>query len=101
MAISEIDRVALYWPKRAIQNLRNDRQESHRRSSKTLPFAEAEILEGGCALYRYFMWLTPAAAAQGRRLKASRSRCEYCLNFPIRTFPRHQSPISINLDAFC
>jgi hypothetical protein len=54
MAISEIDRVALYWPGRAIHKLRNERQGSHRRSSTTLPFAEAEILEGGCTLYRLF-----------------------------------------------
>jgi hypothetical protein len=54
MAISEIDRVALYWPNRAIQKLRNERQGSQRRSSKKLPLAEAEILEGGCKLYRVF-----------------------------------------------
>ena len=54
MAFSEIDRVALYWPGRAILKLRNDRQESHRRCSKTVPFPEAEILEGGCTLYRLF-----------------------------------------------
>ena len=46
MAFSEIDRVALYWPGRAIQKLRNERQGGHRRTSKKLPFAEPEILEG-------------------------------------------------------
>jgi hypothetical protein len=54
MAISEIDRVALYWPGRAIQKLRNERQGGHRRTSKNRPFAETEILEGGCKLYRVF-----------------------------------------------
>ena len=52
MAFSEIDRVALYWPGRAIQKLRNERQGGHRGTPKKLPFAEPEILEGGCKLYR-------------------------------------------------
>jgi hypothetical protein len=54
MTFTEIDRVALYWPGRAIQKLRNERQGGHRRTSKKLPFAETEILEGGCKLYRVF-----------------------------------------------
>ena len=54
MAFNEMDRVALYWPGRAIQKLRNDRQGSHHRSSKKLRSAETEILEGGCMLYRVF-----------------------------------------------
>jgi hypothetical protein len=54
MAFSENDRVALYWPECAIQSLRNDRQGKHYRSSKKLPAAKTEILEGGCKLYRVF-----------------------------------------------
>jgi len=54
MAISEIDRVALYWPRRAIEKLRNERQRSHTPTLKKEPFAEPEILEGGCKLYRAF-----------------------------------------------
>ena len=54
MAISEIDRVALYWPGRAIQKLRTDRRGAPKRFSKTSPSAVTEILEGGCTLYRVF-----------------------------------------------
>jgi hypothetical protein len=64
MAFTEMDRVALYWPGRAIQKLRNDRQGSCSRSSKTLPSTEAEILEGGCLLFRVFR----AADAVAREL---------------------------------
>jgi hypothetical protein len=52
MAFSEMDRVALYWPGRAIQKMRNDRQGSCLRSSRKLPSAETEILDGGCLLFR-------------------------------------------------
>jgi hypothetical protein len=61
MAFSEIDRVALYWPKHAMQKMRTDCQLNDQSSSKTSPSAEAEILEGGCTLYRF---LRPAAAAR-------------------------------------
>jgi hypothetical protein len=54
MAFTEKDRVALYWPGRAIQKLRNDRQGNCSRSPKILPSAEIEILEGGCLLFRVF-----------------------------------------------
>jgi hypothetical protein len=54
MAFNEIDRVALYWPKRGVQKLRTDRRGRHWRSSKTTPSAGTEILEGGCKLYRLF-----------------------------------------------
>ena len=54
LALNEVDRLALYWSKRAIQSLRNDRRTDVLSLSKKQSLAQAEILEGGCLLYRIF-----------------------------------------------
>lgn len=50
MAISEVERVALYWPNRAILTVRRDRHHLSLRSPN-VP-AGAELLVGGCILFR-------------------------------------------------
>jgi hypothetical protein len=54
MAIDEVDRLALYWPKRAIWSLRNNGRTDASSLSKKQSLAKAEILEGECLLYRMF-----------------------------------------------
>ena len=55
MALSEVDRVALYWPESAIRKLLDEAKEGcHAPPKCSRRPSDAEILRGGCLLYRIF-----------------------------------------------
>jgi hypothetical protein len=53
MVFSEAERVALYWPKHAIQSLRREPVEQAVSAPNPSPSFVAEPLEGGCVLFRF------------------------------------------------
>jgi hypothetical protein len=52
MALSEMDRVALYWPESTIQSLRIVTKKCREATSHKRRADLTEVLDGGCLLYR-------------------------------------------------
>jgi hypothetical protein len=54
MALREVDRVALYWPESAMRKLLDEAKVGCHAPPKCSRPSDAEILRGGCLLYRIF-----------------------------------------------
>ena len=54
MALSETDRVSLYWSESALQSLRIEAKECPEATPQQRRTNNAEILDGGCLLYRVY-----------------------------------------------